>query len=463
MAQRVMYFGLLRSGTTLVCDLLTQPGRSVILPEPELFWPWRQARMRELVEIARKAQLDVDSPPEDHPSRLDWFKRNLFGQLNRLDVWGIKEVHFDFVGEYIDLVQPNILLLSIRDLRDIYLSALELILHSKLAFPTRKHMRDEAWLISRIKLDCNSIECLRTRANFILRYEDLVESTKSIDTIAGRLGLDTGRIGNTIRSTTTGGTRRREVARHGSSLSRRSVGRWRTLDQTHHLANLTLTAQQNRSYMFANSYDHGLREEPPSWLEVDQDISPEQLNHPFWIGLEQSSRKAFNPAFAKRRARLHLSRVLPAGSRVLEIGSGLPCLRYLTPQASFYAGLDDFLSGEAVIRCDWIHCNFPVRLDEFTDVVFSNSAEYVNGLHEMLSRFRASGVRVHLCYHSRDDNPDINRGMLGWVNDYSTGELVQTAVDCGYGQVRVSRIDDRQTYFGIGETQPGWTPPNTSF
>lgn len=53
--------------------------------------------------------------------------------------------------------------------------------------------------------------------------------------------------------------------------------------------------------------------------------------------------------------------------------------------------------------------------------------------------------------------------MLGWVNDYSTGELVQTAVDCGYGQVRVSRIDDRQTYFGIGETQPGWTPPNTSF
>ena len=79
-AMGVAVFGLMRSGTTLVSDLLTLRGRSIVISEPDLFVPWHEPTVGRVHALLRDFGLPLDPDPprrEDHGNFAAYFEREL--------------------------------------------------------------------------------------------------------------------------------------------------------------------------------------------------------------------------------------------------------------------------------------------------------------------------------------------------------------------------------------------------
>ena len=74
MQMDIIVFGLMRSGTSLTCDLPTHPGKSVIFSEPWLLAPLFQKRADRMHSLARGVGLEVGGVPptqDDHATLAD--------------------------------------------------------------------------------------------------------------------------------------------------------------------------------------------------------------------------------------------------------------------------------------------------------------------------------------------------------------------------------------------------------
>src|SRR5690606_1402765 len=169
----ILIFGLFRSGTTVLTDLLTRRGHSVVFSEPMLMHGWRQQAG---VIPATLAALGM--PPVSLPANKtgikppDWFDREVLPLLEGMRFWGFKEVHFSAAEALIRRYPPDFLLLTVRDPRDLFLSGVDLVNKLLLAFAGGRRLRDEAWVYGRLRNDVRVLAHLLVRhGGDLLRYE----------------------------------------------------------------------------------------------------------------------------------------------------------------------------------------------------------------------------------------------------------------------------------------------------
>jgi hypothetical protein len=228
-ATRVLVFGTMRSGTTLMCDLLSKPGHSLVLNEPMLGTPWRGTDFREkkLTSVVKRFGFDdnalVGIGDKAVPT-IDWFRQRLRPELDKLALWGIKEVILEQAEFLLEEVQPQKLILCARDLRDVYLSALDLITKGLLIFDGGGPLRDEAWAVERIRTDVATMGTLAKRDHLRVRYETFVNSPDEQAALMKDLGLPSfGGGGTTYRDS--GAIRSWEADKHKGEITGQSVSR----------------------------------------------------------------------------------------------------------------------------------------------------------------------------------------------------------------------------------------------
>lgn len=430
---KLLVYGLMRSGTTLVCDLLTVPPRSLVFNEPMLQAPWRKRRAAEIHGTAKAFGLAVgDSPPteEDFGSLAGYFSQVLEPQLRDLELWGFKETFFYRCAETLELHRPDRLILCVRDLQDITLSSLDLITGSKLVFTGTRLLRDEAWLLSRLTYDVRELLALRARPHLTLRYEELVGDGEALRRLARYVGLDRTGDGSLHRELTLRGTRARELEKHGAGLSRRAVARHRSERDPRALA---LARHVARALpLYAETFGYG----GPTARRPGRESVTEPSAHELFqarLGVREVEDRSsagppgFDPAFALRRARRVVARNIRADTRVIELGCLLPVLKYLLPSGCSYLGLGTTARPADVEAADWATGRLPdAQRADLLAVV--GALEFVADVRRFLAALAESRLEVLLTYHAREDTRSLDRESLGWRNDMSRGDL-QAAVE----------------------------------
>jgi hypothetical protein len=216
----VLVCGMMRSGSTLLCDLLSLPGRSYVMSEPMIFSGWDTVRYEEIRAAATRLQVELPALPDEAARAgappLQFFREQVEPALAALDLWGMKEVMLDTWRPLVAYRDFDHLLVPVRDLRDVALSAIDLVRGAYLAFPGGRRMRDEAWLVTRLAHDAHEIGQLTERRHRLIRYEDLTTRQEVRERLADELGLGQLGTSNVSRETTTGGQRRREVESMGT-------------------------------------------------------------------------------------------------------------------------------------------------------------------------------------------------------------------------------------------------------
>jgi hypothetical protein len=213
----VLLFGMMRAGTTMLANLLTSPPDRLVLVEPGITrgdmgdHVFQQLQMAGL-PIDRR---DWDAIP-DPVQRFERLVRPLIAGKN----WGIKEVNTAGLADLLRLLPPRRVVLIVRDIRDIALSALEKVQLQNTPQYTYQVLTD------RCIASANAIITLHQRfpedRRYVIRYEDLTQDAAARQRLADWLDWPlTGDPGQRLDLY----SRSYEVARHGPAIGTASVGR----------------------------------------------------------------------------------------------------------------------------------------------------------------------------------------------------------------------------------------------
>ena len=213
----VLLFGMMRAGTTMLANLLTSPPDRLVLVEPGIT---RGDMGEHVLQQVQMAGLPID--------RRDWYAipepAQRFDRLVRPLLsgksWGIKEVNTAGLADLLRLLPPRRVVLIVRDIRDIALSALE-----KVQLQNTPHYTDQV-LTDRCIASANAIITLHQRfpedRRYVIRYEDLTRDAAARERLAAWLDWPlTGDPGQRLDLYNRG----YEVQRHGPAIGTANVGR----------------------------------------------------------------------------------------------------------------------------------------------------------------------------------------------------------------------------------------------
>lgn len=415
--------GMMRSGTTLIADLLTVRGRSLVIGEPNLLGNWNVGQTRRAHAIAQEFGLDVEPPPPPgtYARNDEYFRAAILPALGTLDWWGVKYVDLHGIDSVFRRYPPKRLILCVRDIREVAISALELVERMALAFDDRKHMRDEAWVFSRLAYTVHELMALRRHAHLVVRYEDLAarpDATK--EELRAYMEMDAlgdERINLMIEDPS---RKQWEAEKHAEGITTRSLGRferepdgmarrlaerlWRLFPEY----SLAFDYEVPKPAERVATHPYRLRVRPG-----DNPIDYLPTENAMWPGPNY-----LEPVFALRRARRLVARNLRQGDTVLELAAVLPALRYMKPDGTRYVGLPrDLRSFVAVARGE-----LP-PVGRATVIAAIDLLEYLPDLNQFLKALRKAGKPVLITYHAIEDTPGVDRAALGWVNHLTRRQL----------------------------------------
>ncbi|MDZ4736012.1 MAG: sulfotransferase, partial [Rhodospirillaceae bacterium] len=189
----VAVMGLMRTGTTLLADLMTVRGKALVFSEPDLlskYDPILADRMRQLGKDFGLPAPEQTLEAGNFDRNIDHFDASFMAELKNLDFWGVKYVNLVGWRRLFEIYRPRKIVLCVRDLRAVTISALELVNRMRLVFHDGKHRRDEAWVFSRICYTVHELMALRTLPHLVIRYEDLVGDPATLERLRDYVGLD---------------------------------------------------------------------------------------------------------------------------------------------------------------------------------------------------------------------------------------------------------------------------------
>jgi hypothetical protein len=331
------------------------------------------------------------------------------------------------------------------------LSAIDLICRQKLAFPGRRRLRDEAWILARLYHDVQELMAMRALPHHVVRYEDLVADPAAQRRLADFVGL---RELGSERLNLQGEAPERskwEISKHGGAISGKSVARHRAEPAGPARAMAERLWRLLPEYSEAFKYptppaEAVLREHPFSRTRRDgEDPVPwHRLNSWNWRGPE-----TLEPTFARRAARILAARNIPPGSVVLDLDGDVPALRHLLPEGCRYVasrladrGPRPSITSKAA--------GAPQGSRPVTLVTALGTAEYAQDLPEFLRQLRDYDLPVLLSYHATEDTAGVDRGALGWVNHLSREELLAAFAAAGFRASAAWAFDGRQSLFRLG-------------
>ena len=444
----MLVYGPLRSGTTLLADLLTVKGRSLVISEPDLHVPWHPRTVARLDRLYRDVGLVVgETPPEREGKKAyaDWFTDEILPQLERLDLWGMKMVDFHDWRKLVERHPPRRLVLMTRDLRDTAISALDLIGRSWVAFPGGRQLRDEAWVMTRLAHDVHELAAMAKLPHLHLRYEEFATDEETRERLRSYAGLAA--FGED-RFNLEGENERRvgwEKAKHKGGISAASVGRFAREPEG------PARAMAERIWRmlpaFAERFGHEAPEEPladhPYARAGRGEANPirREADIEGWDG---TGPNRLEPVFARRAARIRIGEVLARPCRVLDLFCGAPALRFLLKEGSAYRGADVASRFDGCETIDLARMNLPPRRDSEV-VTIAGALEYLDDLHGFLSALSREGATVLASYHASDDTRGTERTALGWKNHLSRHDLVEAFQSAGYRAEVQWAFDGRQS------------------
>ena len=441
--------GPLRSGTTLLADLLTVPGKSLVISEPDLHVAWHGRTVARLHKLYGDAGLDVAAePPRRHgkqQSYVTWFSENIVPQLQRLDLWGVKQVDFHHWERLFKRFPPRRLVLVSRDLRDVAISSLDLIGRSLVAFPGGKLLRDEAWVLARLASDMHEMESLAKLPHLHLRYEDFVADEavrERLRRFAGLAAFGEDRFNLDGENPMRVGW---EKDKHQGRISGAAVGRFAAEPDGPSKARAARLWRVLEP--FARRFGHDLPDRPV--MDHSFVVKGKEGANPVrrvqdietWDATGPAS---LEPAFALRAARVAAAQAIAKPFRVLDLFCGAPCLRFLLKEGSFYRGADlaPRFKGSEVFDLARLTLP-PVRDAELITVL--GALEYLPAPAEFLAALAASKVPVLASYHAADDTRGVGREALGWLNHFDRRGLAELFAQSGFKTDIRWAFDGRQS------------------
>lgn len=444
----VAVMGPMRSGTTLVADLLTVRGRSLVLSEPNLLGAWHPTLASAIHRLVTDFGIEVPPPPtEKPPTRIyNYFDRAILPELQGLDFWGVKYVDLFGWQQLFQRYQPRKLILCVRDLREVAVSSIELAERMKLGFPGGAHMRDEAWILTRLAHSVHELLAMRRLPHFVLRYEDLVEDPKVRERLADYVGLDelgTERLNLTIERDSRHSW---ESRKHGSGVTKKALGRFER-EPPGPVRNLAERVWRLLGeYSVAFDYDVA---EPKARIQGHDFSAPARPGHnpvPYMKGEEWNwwGPKQLEPSFARRRARHLASMNIPEGAVVLDLSGGLSSMITELPKGGRLILADVTERTPQTKAADLLQGKLPPK-GAATFVLALEILEQVENPGRFLKNLRAYGLPVLLSYHATDDTADIDRAALGWRSHLSRSQLQRGLATVGFRVTASWAFDGRQS------------------
>lgn len=410
----ILIFGLLRSGTTILTDLLTSRGKSVVFSEPMLMHGWRRqtAVIPATLSVLGMAPLSL---PDDKSriSPADWFDAEVLPLLQEMHYWGMKEVHFDQAEALIRRYPPDYLLLSIRDPRDLFFSALDLTNKLLLAFEGGKFLRDEAWVYLRLRIDVQVLAWLMSKYPCtLLRYEDQSEGNDWPSQVSTLIGEHFELDERVALAASDRGRKIDEHEKHGSGLSFSSLFRWvKESTQRSKAINYWLWKDLETVYSpFGYTCEASLAE--PNTQAIHSVARP---FHPAMEKMLESPRFLLKNEgqflFALRAGRRYLADALPKNARVVEFDPYLPALKYLG-EAIDYSAVTRAKAQRLISTVDWQNQYSP-SMQEATHFVFNHVLEFDADWSSVLNTAMDARKIILMTVFLADDIPswwgEVNR------------------------------------------------------
>lgn len=444
----VAIMGPMRSGTTLVADLLTVRGRSLVFSEPNLLGEWHPQTPRLIHRLATEFGLEVQPPPAEGPRRIfEYFDRAILPELQGLDFWGVKYVDLYGWRQLFQRYPPKKLVLVVRDLREVALSAIELVERMRLGFMGGAHMRDEAWVFARLAFTVHEMMALRRLPHFAIRYEDLVEDPKARQRLADHVGLDelgTDRLNLTIERDS---RQKWESRKHGEGVTNKALGRFDREPAG------PARALAERAWRLLGEYsvafDYEVAEPKARIAGHDFSVRPRPGHSPIryyeelevwnWKGPRQ-----LEPSFARRRARHLASLNIPEGASVLDLGGGLSSMLTELPRGASFRLADVTARTPQTLAADLLQGKLPPK-GNATFVLALDILEQVEQPARFLKALRAYNLPVLLAYHATDDSKGVDRVALGWRNHLTRQQLLRGLAAVGFRATARWAFDGRQS------------------
>lgn len=451
----VAVMGLMRTGTTLISDLLTVRDKSIVFSEPDLMSPYDRSLCEKMQQLARDCGLAVPAevpPAGSYARNIDHFDAMFGEQLKQLDFWGIKYVNPAGWRRLFNIYRPRKLILCVRDLRAVTVSALELCNRMRLVFHDGVHRRDEAWVFSRICYTVHEMMAMRALPHLVIRYEDLVSDPATLDRLREYVGLDelgTDRFNLKIERASRS---QWEMKKHGSSTEISD----KALDRFEQEPDGPVRAMAERIWRLLGEYNVAFGYDVPEpkrrirkhdfSVRVMPDENPlkyaecETWN---WRGPAQ-----LEPAFGRRRARILAARNIGKDAHVLDLGTGSTALRRLLPADTPITMADNARRSPEFVVSDIYGANLPPA-EKATIVTAIGVLEYVEDVPRFLKQLRAYNLPILLTYYAVEDNEDVDRESYGWKNALTRSDLMNAFMDAGFIATPRWAFDGRQSAFRL--------------
>lgn len=449
----IAIMGPMRSGSTLLSDLLTIRGECLILSEPNIMGRWSPTVVERMHRLAVNFGLDPGpAPPQakDWPSYRAYFDKVMLPQLERLPRWGAKYVDIVDWRPTIKRYRPKRLILTVRDIRDVTISSIDRIARLKLAFYGRRFLRDEAWVLSHLVFTVHELMALREIPHLLLRYEDMASDPTMRQKVADYVGFK--QLSERRENLEAGGMARQwELAKHGEGISTKSIGRYREEPAG------PVKALAERVWRLVPEYSEifGYEVPPPeSWIR-GHDFStrgpgkPNPINYrrsetPDWTGPRQ-----FEPSFALRAARRFIAPRLPKTAVVAELGCGTPAIATLLPAGARYLAVDVAKRAEGYRTARLDQLRFPALPGVTHLLIFGWLERLTPDLPKLLRILRLYDRPVIATYHTTDGGAGIDRLEHGWVNHLDRKALAAACRKAGFKFGASWARDGRQSFLHL--------------
>ncbi len=449
----VAVFGLMRSGTTLVGDLLSTRGATMLLNEPDLFAPWHEPTVERLHRTLLDAGFDL---PLDAPRRqggetyTTYLERDLLPQLQALDLWGVKQVNFYQWQNLFQSFPPDKLILCLRDLRDVVVSSADLICRGGVAFPGVRRLRDEAWIMSRLIYGAHELLAMAQLPHLAVRYEDLVTDTSTQQRLADFAGVEQLSDERLSLKNEASGKSAWELEKHGTGISTQSLSRYEAIPHS------TLKSLADRVWRLLPAYSRAFGYEMPGPNES-------VVDHPFSAATGQGANPVdpnldntwnwrgpdtLEPVFSQRRARIMAAKNIPKGSAVLDLGCAVPALRYLLLEGCSYQP-SDYLARDPSYHVWDPFGEFDLSAPESNLLTAFGLLELQSDLPDFLRRVRAAERPLLVNYHASDDTPVSDPAAFGWRNHLDRHELVTCFAEADFRVSPLWAFDGQQSLFRL--------------
>lgn len=446
----VMVFGLARSGTTLVADLLTRPGRSVVISEPEIFKHWSRQTAARVHKLATMVGLEVGPEPPDanayDRSYARYFREALVPKLATLESWGIKNVDFSGWRPLLKAFPPKHLILCVRDLRDTALSGIDRICRLGIVFRGVPRMRDEAWILAGLAYSVQELLAMRKLPHLVVRYEDLAQGSAALKRIADYVGLD-GLQEDRLNLKAADLKRAWEIEKHESRISEASVGRFETEPPG------PVRALAERLWRLLPEYSAAFGYPMPPASDERHDFAAaaraatpiDYLQTETW---DWTGPSAFEPSFAQRRARIAVAPAIKAEARAIDLCYGAPSLRSLLPPGAQLIRADAVARGgdERIAK---LHLGELPPLEGANLALLLGMLEHVEDLPGLLRRLRERGIRAVASYHATEDTAGLDRTLFGWKSHLGRETLTAAFAAAGFTVTPRWAFDGRQSLFRL--------------